>query len=130
MMSFVDAPAELLEDAPLLAAWLRYAASGVTPFTIPGHKGLAGQLWPPVGAVLAGDGPLYGGLDTVKLTGAVLADAQARAARFWGGDWCRFSTGGSTHTNQVAALAVARPGDTVLVARSAHRSTLLGLVLA
>jgi arginine decarboxylase len=130
MMSFVDAPAELLEDAPLLAAWLRHAASGVTPFTIPGHKGLAGQLWAPLGAVLAGDVPLYGGLDTVKLTGGLLADAQARAARFWGGDWCRFSTGGSTHTNQVAALAVARPGDTVLVARSAHRSTLLGLVLA
>jgi arginine decarboxylase len=130
MMSFVDAPGELLEDAPLLAAWLRHAASGITPFTIPGHKGLAGQLWPPLGAVLAGDVPLYGGLDTVKLTGGVLADAQTRAAHFWGGDWCRFSTGGSTHTNQVAALAVARPGDTVLVARSAHRSTLLGLVLA
>ncbi len=80
--------------------------------------------------MLASDVPLYGGLDSVKLSAGVLADAEARAAQLWGGDWCRFSTGGSTHANQTLALSVGRPGDEVLVARSAHRSTLLGLVLA
>jgi arginine decarboxylase len=117
-------------DAPLLAAWLAYRASTGTPFTIPGHKGAASRLSPDLGALLDGDIPLHGGLDSVKLEAGVLADAEARAARLWGGDWCRFSTGGSTHANQALALAVGRPGDRVLVSRSAHRSTLLGLVLA
>ena len=122
--------AALAADAPLVAAWLAYRARTVTPFTVPGHKGAAGRLWPALGSVLDGDVPHYGGLDSVKLTAGVLADAEARAARLWGGDWCRFSTGGSTHANQVLALAVGQPGDTVLVARAAHRSTLLGLVMA
>ena len=38
--------------------------------------------------------------------------------------------GGSTHANQTAALAVGAPGDRVLVTRTAHRSTLLGIILA
>ncbi|MEN3308258.1 MAG: arginine decarboxylase [Micromonosporaceae bacterium] len=121
---------DLLSDAPLLAAWLSYTSRGVTPFTIPGHKGAAGRLWPALGSVLAGDVPLFGGLDSVKLSAGVLRDAEGRAARLWGGDWCRFSTGGSTHANQALAMAVAPPGSQVLVSRCAHRSTLLGLVMA
>src|SRR3954471_948114 len=120
----------LRSDAPLLAAWHSFAGRVGPPFTIPGHKRLAGALAPALGPVLAGDVPLYGGLDTVKLAGGVLADAEDRAARLWGAHWCRFSVGGSTHANQVLALAAGRPGDEVLVARNAHRSTLLGLVLA
>jgi arginine decarboxylase len=117
-------------EAPLLSAWLSYRDRVDASFTIPGHKGVAERLSPELGAVLAGDVPLYGGLDTVKLTGRVLAGAEARAAGLWGADWCRFSVGGSTHANQALMLAVAAPGDEVLVARSAHRSTLMGLVLA
>lgn len=117
-------------DAPLLDAWRRFAESGVTPFTIPGHKRRAGQVWPTLGRVLDGDVPLYAGLGTVKQAAGDLAEAEALAARLWSADWLRFSTGGSTHVNQVAALAVGRPGDTVLVARTAHRSTLSGLILA
>jgi arginine decarboxylase len=122
--------ADPLDDAPLLAAWSAFVGSAATPFTIPGHKGRAGRLHPALGPLLAGDVPLYGGLDTVKQTGGVLADAEARAARLWGADWCRFSVGGSTHANQALTLAVGAPGDEVLVTRAAHRSTLLGLVLA
>jgi lysine decarboxylase len=120
----------ILADAPLLAAWLSYTDRDVAPFTIPGHKQAAGRLSPLLGRVLAGDVPLFGGLDSVKLSAGVLAEAEARAARLWGGQWCRFSTGGSTHANQALALAVGQPGDEVLVSRSAHRSTLLGLVMA
>jgi len=128
----MEVPGEdgLRADAPLLAAWHSFAGRVGTPFTIPGHKTVAAALDPALGPVLAGDVPLYGGLDTVKLAGGVLADAEDRAARLWGAHWCRFSVGGSTHANQVLALAAGRPGDEVLVARNAHRSTLLGLVLA
>lgn len=66
----------------------------------------------------------------MKLSRGVLEQAERRAARLWGADMCRFSVGGSTHGNQALALAVARPGERVVVARTLHRSMLLGLVLA
>jgi arginine decarboxylase len=119
-------PRGLRGDAPLLDAWLRFRERPPTPFTIPGHK----QRSDLVGDVVAGDVPLYAGLDTMKLGGGVLAEAEARAARLWGADLCRFSTGGATHANQAVALAVAGDGDRVVVSRTLHRSLLLGLVLA
>lgn len=119
-------PGGLRGDAPLLDAWLRFQEQRPTPFTIPGHK----QRLDLVGDVVAGDVPLYAGLDTMKLANGSLAQAESRAARLWGADVCRFSTGGATHANQAAALAVARDGDRVIVSRSLHRSMLLALVLA
>ena len=83
-----------------------------------------------MGEIVRDDVPLYGGLDDVKLSADVLRRAEARAARLWGADVCRFSVGGSTHGNQTLALAVGRPGDRVIVQRTLHRSMLLGLVLA
>jgi len=94
--------------------------------TIPGHK----QRQDLSGAVVAGDVPLYGGLAPVKAADALVAEAEQRAARLWGADWCRFSVAGSTHGNQALALAVGCPGDEVIVSRTLHRSLLLGLVLA
>ena len=119
-------PRGLRGDAPLLDAWLRFQERPPTAFTIPGHKHRTDL----VGDVVAGDVPLYAGLDTMKLTGGVLAEAENRAARLWGADFCRFSTGGATHANQAVALAVAGDGDEVVVSRTLHRSLLLGLVLA
>ena len=121
-------PRRLRGDAPLLDAWLRFQEEAPTPFTIPGHKHRRDL----VGDVVAGDVPLYAGLDTMKLSRGVLADAEARAARWWGADLCRFSVGGATHANQALALALAEGGDggRVVVGRTLHRSMLLGLVLA
>jgi len=120
----------LLDSAPLLAAWRRSADADLAPFTIPGHKRRAGTVSETLGRAVASDVPLYGGLDTVKLTSGVLGTAERLAAELWQADWCRFSTGGSTQANQAVCLALGQPGDTVLVARNAHRSTLLGLVFA
>jgi lysine decarboxylase len=116
--------------APLLTAWARFADAPRTPFTIPGHKHRAGGIWPDLGRVNTGDVPLFGGLAPIKDAERVLVEAEAQTATAWGADWCRYSTGGSTHANQAAALAVGAPGDTVLIARNAHRSTLSGLILA
>lgn len=117
-------------DAPLLDAWTRFEASPGSPFTIPGHKHRSGLIWAELGRVNEGDVPLFGGLASVKDAERTLVAAEARTASAWGADWCRYSTGGSTHANQAVALAVGAPGDEVLVARNAHRSTLLGLILA
>jgi arginine decarboxylase len=123
-------PRGLRSDAPLLDGWLRFteqaAAGQLTPMSVPGHK----QHLDLVGTVVAGDAPLYGGVDSIKHADTTLADAESRAARLWGADWCRFSVGGSTHGNQALALAVGSPGQEVIIARTLHRSLLLGLVLA
>jgi lysine decarboxylase len=94
--------------------------------SVPGHK----QRQDLTGAVVAGDVPLYGGLDTIKHANVLLAEAERRAAELWAADWCRFSVAGSTHGNQALALAVGQPGRQVVVTRSLHRSLLLGLMLA
>jgi arginine decarboxylase len=123
-------PRGLRADAPLLDAWLTFTeradAGELAPMTVPGHK----QRRDLVGSVVAGDLPLYGGLDTIKHADALRAEGEARAARLWGADWCRFSVGGSTHGNQALALAVGSPGQEIIVTRILHRSLLLGLVLA
>ncbi len=123
-------PLGLAADAPLLAAWLNWMrlvqAGRLTPMSTPGHK----QRQDLVGAVVAGDAPLYGALDAIKHADRLRADAEARAAALWGADWCRFSVAGSTHGNQAFCLAIGQPGQEVIITRTLHRSLLLGLVMA
>ena len=121
---------ELRDSAPLLDAYLSYFESERLPFTIPGHKQRASRLDVGLGALVDSDTPLYGGLDEIKLTHGTLIKAEKLAANFWGGDFARFSTGGSTHVNQAVILALGKPGDKVALSRTAHRSVLSALVLA
>jgi lysine decarboxylase len=114
----------------LLDAYLSYFESARTPFTIPGHKQKTSALDAGLGAVVDSDTPLYGGLDEIKLTNQTLRAAEALAAKLWGADYARFSTGGSTHANQAIIFALGKPGDKVAVSRTAHRSVLSALVLA
>lgn len=120
----------LRQQAPLLDAFATYAETEHTPFIIPGHHGAAGELSESLGRVLASDIPFWGALDGVRVHTGALERAEALGADAWGADWCRYSTGGSTHANQVLALAIGRPGDKILVARNSHRSVLIGIVLA
>jgi lysine decarboxylase len=121
---------ELRASAPLLDAYLSYFESKRTPFTIPGHKQRASLLDSGLGALVDSDTPLYGGLDEIKLTNQILRTAEGLAAQFWGADYARFSTGGSTHANQAIILALGKPGEKIAVARTAHRSVLSAIVLA
>jgi lysine decarboxylase len=120
---------KLRDSAPLLDAYLSYFESDRTAFTIPGHKQKASRLDAGLGAVVDSDTPLYGGLDAIKLTQGVLKKAEALAAKLWGADYARFSTGGSTHANQAIILALGKPGEKIAVSRTAHRSVLSALVL-
>jgi arginine decarboxylase len=123
-------PLGLAADAPLLAGWLSFMrradAGELLPMSVPGHK----QRRDLVGDVIAGDAPLYGGVDSIKHADTLREDAEARAAALWGADWCRFSVAGSSHGNQALCLAVGQPGQEIIVTRTLHRSLLLGLVLA
>lgn len=131
MDAFLNGASAIRADAPLWDAWLTWkqhqqARTGPGPFTIPGHHHRTDL----VGDVVLDDIPLYGALASVKTATALVSQSEERAARLWSADWCRFSVAGSTHANQAIALAVARPGERVIVGRTLHRSLLLGLVLA
>lgn len=116
--------------APLLDSYLSYLDDGNQPFTTPGHKQRAKLLDADLGRVVDQDVPLYGGLDEIKLSRGLLEHSEELAAQFWGADWLRFSTGGSTHANQTIILSLGKPGDKVAISRTAHRSVLTALVLA
>jgi arginine decarboxylase len=120
---------KLRDSAPLLDAYLSYFETNRTAFTIPGHKQKASRLDDGLGAVVDSDTPLYGGLDAIKLTQGVLKKAEGLAAKLWGADYARFSTGGSTHANQAIILALGKPGEKIALTRTAHRSVLSALVL-
>ena len=121
---------ELRKIAPLLDSYLSYLEGPHTAFTIPGHKQKAHRLDMGLGAVVDSDIPLYGGLDEIKLTNGTLKKAEALAAKLWGADYARFSTGGSTHANQALIMSLGKPGDKIAVSRTAHRSVLSALVLS
>ncbi len=126
----MEKKSELRQSAPLLDSYLSYFEADHTPFTIPGHKQRASLLDAGLGALVDSDIPLYGGLDEIKLTNQTLKKAESLAAKLWGADFARFSTGGSTHANQAIIFALGQPGDKVAVSRTAHRSVLSALVLA
>jgi arginine decarboxylase len=129
-MSSSESQSGIRSFAPLLDAYLTYLETPHQPFTIPGHKQRASAIDSDLGKVVDVDVPLFGGLDEIKLTHGTLLKAEALAAKLWGGDWARFSTGGSTHANQAVIFALGKPGDKVALSRTAHRSVLTALVLA
>jgi lysine decarboxylase len=115
-----------MPETPLADAVDAFLSDPGTTFTVPGHK-RSRELAP---GPMQFDLPLVSGADDSRLGGDVLGQAERLAASLWGADICRFSVAGSTHGNQAFALAVGRPGDRVVVARTLHKSLFAGLVLA
>src|SRR5260221_9872525 len=93
-------PLGLRGDAPLLDAWLTFTeraeAGELTPMSVPGHK----QRQDLVGSVVAGDAPLYGGLDTIKHADLLRAEGERRGAPLWGGRRGPVSGAGATPRQQ------------------------------
>ena len=66
----------LAADAPLLEAFAAATRRSGTPFWVPGHKRRARALDADLGLAADQDIPLYGGLDTMKLTGGNAAEGR------------------------------------------------------
>src|SRR5262249_16661887 len=88
-------PLGLRADAPLLDGWLASTDAAdrgaLTLMCTPGHK----QRHDLTGAVVAGDTPLYGGVDTIKHAATLPAQAESPAARPRGATAGRLSVAGS-----------------------------------
>lgn len=113
-------------DKPLYDAYQRFLANPGTPFCTPGHK-YNPEL---IDEFLALDVPHYLGVENRRVSTRRLATAERLAGELWGADWCGFSVQGSTHGNEAICLSLAKPGDTVIAARTIHKSLFFGLVLA
>jgi arginine decarboxylase len=97
-----------------------------SPFQIPGHKGRTDLT----GAIVDGDIPVLPGNHPHRISPSLILEAEAIAARLWGAELCRFGVNGSSGSNHAAVMAVAGPGDKVIVSRTLHKSVLVGLVYA
>jgi arginine decarboxylase len=69
------------------------------------------------------------GIDDRRESKRVRQDAERLAAHAWGAEHCYFSTNGTSLSNHVAMLTVAAPGDTVLIARNAHKSLIASCII-
>ena len=113
-------------QAPILDALRSALKRKPADFGAPGHgsgRAAASEVRRLVGGgAFAADVLTPKGLDDRTERRQAVQTAHKLAAEAWHADVARFSTGGSTQSLHVMLAAVARPGDTVLVASNAHKS--------
>src|SRR3954454_23038955 len=119
---------------PVLEAIEAFRGRGDVRFGPPGHrqgKGADPRVLDVVGAgVFASDVLMLNGLDDRRQSQGVLEQAQELMADAVGADQAFFSTCGSSLSVKSAMLAVAGPGEKLLVSRNAHKSVLAGLIIS
>src|SRR3954452_10037985 len=120
--------------APIVEALAEFKAQGAISFGVPGHKsgkGAPDDIKQLLGATMfEADATTQKGIDDRRETKEVLQQAEHLAAEAWGAAYSYLSTNGTSLSNHAAFLSVAEPGDTVLVARNAHKSVIAGLIIA
>ena len=120
-------------QAPLVDAVRFYREADALPFTTPGHKRGTG-IAPDATAALSleafrNDVPLGAGIDDSHFSHDLLGHAERLAADAFSADRSFFLVNGSSIGNQAAILALAAPGEQIVVARNAHSSILAALIL-
>ncbi len=119
---------------PYIDALLGYRASGMLPFHTPGHK--LGKGAPPImreafgAALLSVDVAMAGGVEDTRESTALVRVAEDLAAEAWGGERCFFLVNGSTSGIHSLLLALAGPGDGVILPRNAHKSVQAALIFS
>ena len=121
-------------SAPYLEAVTAYGLRGSTRFHVPGHKGGAGAdpgLRSAIGesALLLDIPQDIEGVD-IGPTPTPYHRAEVLAAEAYGADRCWFLTNGASQGNHALCLALAGPGQRVLIQRNSHASVIDGLVLS
>jgi arginine decarboxylase len=121
-------------ETPILKGLREYHRAKMTPFTVPGHKlgkGVDSSVLKELGTeTFANDIPLLIGIDDRTGSHKIKEKAQELAAKAYGADKCFFSTNGTSLSVHAALLAVAEPGDKVLVPRNLHHSMVAALIIS
>src|SRR5215211_4560506 len=119
---------------PVADAMRAYWERDFLSFAIPAHNGGRGPApeftrWAGMDAARF-DLPMSHGVDTRDRAWGVLSTAQELFAEAVGAKQTLFSTNGSSMNVHVAILAVAGPGEQIVVARNPHKSTVAGLIMS
>src|SRR4051794_31471768 len=120
--------------APIADAIGAFWERDMLTFAIPAHNGGRGPLpevakWAGLDAIRS-DVSMSHGVDTRDRAWKVLSTAQELFAEAVGAKQVLFSTNGSSMNVHVAVMAVAGPGDTIVMARNGHKSVFAALVLS
>jgi arginine/lysine/ornithine decarboxylase len=128
-------PARMSQDTvPIADALEHFWDRDTLSFGVPAHQGGRGPApeaarWAGMDAVRA-DAPMAHGVDRLDRSWQVQSTAQELFAEATGADQTLFSTNGSSMSVRVAMMAVAGPGETILMARNGHKSAFAALVLS
>ncbi|GGX69194.1 aminotransferase class I/II-fold pyridoxal phosphate-dependent enzyme [Streptomyces minutiscleroticus] len=118
---------------PVLEALQEFRRRGDVVYGPPGHKqgrGADPRVVDIVGeGVFASDVLSLNGLDDRRESQGVLSQAQELMADAVGADQAFFSTCGSSLSVKTAMLAVAGPGEKLLISRNAHKSVIAALIV-
>jgi arginine decarboxylase len=118
---------------PVLEAIEAFRERGDVRFGPPGHrqgKGADPRVLDIVGAgVFASDVLVLNGLDDRRQSQGVIEQAQELMADAVGAEHAFFSTCGSSLSVKSAMLAVAGPGEKLLISRNAHKSVLSAVIV-
>ncbi|MEU0050040.1 ornithine decarboxylase [Streptomyces sp. NPDC006309] len=118
---------------PVLEALEEFRRRGDVVYGPPGHKQGLGADPRVVGivgeGVFASDVLSLNGLDDRRESQGVLAQAQELMADAVGAEQAFFSTCGSSLSVKTAMLAVAGPGEKILISRNAHKSVIAAVIV-
>ncbi|MBW8752102.1 MAG: PLP-dependent transferase [Propionibacteriales bacterium] len=119
--------------APVLEALAAFHERGDTTYGPPGHRqgrGVDPRVLAVMGeGVFASDVLMLNGLDDRRMSGGILEEAQELMAEAVRAEKAFFSTCGSSLSVKSAMLAVAGPGEQLLISRNAHKSVIAGVII-
>jgi arginine/lysine/ornithine decarboxylase len=120
--------------APVLEALVKYRERGGVSYGPPGHKqgrGIDPAVLDVVGRdVFASDVVMLNGLDDRRQSQGILTDAQRLMADAVHAEQAFFSTCGSSLSVKSTVMAVAGPGEKILLSRDAHKSVVSGFLIS
>ena len=121
------------DKTPLLDTLLTHAKNRVVSFHTPGHKngrGLDKRLRSSSGLNPQMDVTVFPEVDSLHDPVGPIRRAQHLMAEAYGVQHSFFLVNGSSVGNMAMLLASCRPGDSVILSRNAHKSTLSGIILS
>jgi arginine decarboxylase len=122
------------QETPLFTALKKYVEDQIISFHVPGHKGGRGipEFCDFVGKNILAIDVTAGilDLDTICNPLGVILQAEELAAHAFGSQHAHFLVNGTTSGIQAMIMAVAGPGDEIILPRNAHRSAVGGLILS
>lgn len=119
---------------PLLDAVTGLIETSPVYFRIPGHrleKGISPRWTDKVGtSIFAYDVTETPFTDDLHRPEGAIGEAQSLLAKLYGADQSFFLVNGSTCGNEAMILSAALEGEKIMVARNAHKSAMMGLIMS